>query len=146
MSDVNTIIEAACLIFETVEGIKRVYREAPDQAPSGDLPCVIPVLQTLDPSVMALGGKEMKQYEIKFLLLVRTYGGSLVSVERDARPFADRVADAFFAHAKLNDNAIHEGYVGLMSYGRIEYNAGQSYVGWTIPLTGKLTPDIIINN
>src|SRR5690348_10837380 len=101
MSNVNTIIYAANALFRQVAGIKRVYDEAPDQGPSADLPCVIPISSSVQHLDQA-DGLQRKNWTIRFLLLVTPYNKNLESMEKLARPFADPVLDLFWQHGWLN--------------------------------------------
>lgn len=141
MANVETVIAAANTLFQTVPGVKRVFQQAPDQAPSADLPCVVPVLSSFQHSAQA-NGYQRKDYVIKFHLLVRPYSGSLVTVEKEARPYGDAVVDLFFPHVKLGDEAIDHAAIVQADYGEIPYNSQQIYVGWTFTLNATIKQTI----
>lgn len=130
VSDVITDINA---IFMTIPGIVRAFTEAPDVPPSasGDLPCVIPLVQGAVPT------QEFdllrKVYTIRYLLLVTPGGKGLVSAEKQARPFIDSVIDTFFAHVKLGDANLDHGQIKSMNYMEITYAVGgTSYIGYEV--------------
>ena len=139
MADINTVIEAANELFESIEGIKEVYLEAPDRAPLGGLPCVIPVGSTVAHRTHA-NSFQAKDYTIRFFLLVTPYNKNLVSMEKRARPFADLVLDTFFQHVKLGvtDNSIDKAFMSDAEYGQITYNDEQEFLGWIFTLTATI--------
>jgi hypothetical protein len=131
---VDDVIKAINDIFIGINGIKRVFTEAPDTPPSasGDLPCVIPLVSVVVPDAQAFGYLR-KDYTIRYLLLASVGSRGLISAEKTARPFADSVPDAFFAHVKLNDSTIDHGGVIRMEYKAIEYTPGGAvYIGYEI--------------
>lgn len=144
--DVETIIAAANAIFATVPGIKRVYAECPNVPPSGDLPCVIPILEKVRQDSQAFG-YQRKDYLITYLLLVAPGGArDLPSLEKQARPFGDPVLDAFYPHEKLNNELIDHASLDDGEYTAISLNksgsmiTGQasSYIGWMFTLNATL--------
>jgi hypothetical protein len=138
---ITDIISAANAIFLTVPGIKRAYAEAPDTPPSGsgDLPCVIPIVESVATPPAQAFGFQRKDYSIKFLLLVATYSKGLVAIEKQARPFIDSVPDAFFPHVKLNDSGIDHANVDEMHYKALEYTPGGAvYVGYEVMLSATI--------
>jgi hypothetical protein len=145
---VGDVIAAANAIFAGVTpAIKRVYTEAPDTAPSGsgDLPCVIPiVLSGEQPPAQAMG-LQRKNYTIRYLLLITPYSKSLVSVEKQCRPYLDAVLDAFYPHVRLGVPFPADGISGIFlsnlgsaKYGDISYNPGNVYVGYELTLTATV--------
>jgi hypothetical protein len=137
---ISDIITAANAIFMTVPGIKRAFTEAPDTPPSGsgDLPCVIPIVQGVETPPAQAIGYQRKDYTVKYLLLVLPYSTNLVSIEKRCRPFLDGVPDAFFPHVKLNDAGIDHANVDSMKYGNIPYNPSVTYVGYEIMLSATI--------
>jgi hypothetical protein len=135
ITDVITDINS---IFTGINGIKRVFTEAPDTAPSapGDLPCVIPLVERMDGTAAAFS-YQAKTYTIRYLLLVTPTNRGLISAEKACRPFMDSVPDAFFAHVKLNDSTVDHGELNFMEYKAIEYTPGSGiiYVGYEIYFT-----------
>lgn len=143
--NVNTVIYAANALFRQVPGIRRAFDEAPDTPPSGtgDLPCVIPIgtsVQVTD----AANGLQRKDYTIKFLLLVTPYNKNLVSMEKQARPFADAVLDLFYQHGCLgtSPDQIDHSLMTVGEYGAITYNEGQEHLGWTFTLTATVKQEL----
>jgi hypothetical protein len=151
--DVETIIAAANAIFKTVPGIKRVYSECPNVPPSGDLPCVIPILEKINQDSQAFS-YQRKDYKITYLLLVAPGGArDLPSLEKQARPFGDPVLDAFYPHVKLNSDQIDHASLDDGEYTAITLNKagsalqGQSsYVGWMFTLNATLKKSLEIGN
>lgn len=134
--EISDIIDAAKIIFESVDGIKKVLTEAVDTPPSGDLPCVIPVIRGFDSGNFTNGVLTLN-YEIKWLLLVSPYSASLPSIEKKAQPLGPAVARAFHRHVHLGNYDIFDGRIPRADYGRIEYNSGAEYVGWTFTMRVK---------
>lgn len=147
--NVDTIIAAANALFQDIPGIRRVYKESPNVPPSGDLPCIIPVVEGFKHTAQA-NGYQRKDYRIIFLLLVAPGGvRDLPSLEKAARPFGDLVADAFFGHVKLGDETIDHAELSDGDYSAIYLSrnpqanqSGQSYVGWTFTLTATLKKEM----
>jgi hypothetical protein len=128
---VDDIITASNALFITVPGIKRTFQEAPDTPPSGsgDLPCVIPIVEGNRPSFQAFGYRR-RDYTIKFIVLIATYSKGLISIEKQARPFMDNIDDVFAPHVKLNNPDIDHADLTDLQYTRIEYTPGGAiYVG-----------------
>jgi len=147
-TELSDIVDAAGKIFLTVPAIKRFYALAPDVAPSssGDLPCVITVVDTVNAKAQAFGYLRL-DFSLKFLLLVRPHNSKLAELEKVARPFMIPVCRAFFGRVRLADRA-HIDHIGneektiSMDYRSIPY-AGVDYIGYEIylPITAKLVVD-----
>lgn len=133
MAGINEAIAAINAIFDSIPEIGRVYSEAPDVASSelGELPCVIPIFQSLAHKAQAFD-YQRKDYTIKYLVLVAPYSKTLIELERDARPLVDKIADRFFQNVRLNDTAnIDHATLDTINYTSIEYNpaSGVTYIG-----------------
>lgn len=135
LTDVITDINA---ILATVSGIKKVFTNMPNVAPSGtaDLPCCIPVLDRTSWKAQTIGFLR-KRHGLKYLLLISTRGKDLSSTDAQAKAFADSVPEALFPYVQLNDpnNIAHidENTELVMTYQDINYS-GTEYVGFVIEI------------
>jgi hypothetical protein len=135
--DVNTVIFAANEILRKVAGIKYVYDEAPDQAPSGQLPCIVPMLRKITPS-NPMRDILRHTYTIEFWLMVTPGNKTLPSQEKQARPLGDAVLKALGKHIKLGNCSLGDAKLLPADYGVLPYNPQQSYLGWLLTLEGRL--------